>query len=274
MDTVGSPGAEAGQASAAPEGTTVAAPSREATGQANGPTSTTAPEAGQAAANDFFDPANLPQDPEIQKAYRQMQGAFTKRMQEASAMTKDAEQYRAAVQLLQSNPQDFINQIASQHGMKVLKAAHEAAEEGDWTPRTWEEVIAKAEERAEARVLQKFAPVLEEVHKSKAASFEKVLDDTDPLWRSHEAAFRDNLQKYPGLANDPKALFRLSMPEDYQMSRATQAALKKIQADTQAVKVGGNSTTRAAVPASKSINSFDDAVAEAKRMIAAGQGII
>lgn len=277
MLEAGSPGAEGiGQAEAAPDaGTTVSAPTREATGQAQGPPQTPAPGEGQAAAtDDFFDPKNLPDDPEVQKAYSQMRKAWTQKMQEASARMTDAERYQQAVQFLQRDPQSFLSEIAKQHGFSIIKGAAEAASTDgeDWTPQTWQEVIAKSKEAAKAELLAELQPVLQEVHKSKAASFERVLDDTDPMWRQHEKAFRDNLMKYPQLSEDPKSLFKLSMPDDYIMSKATAAALAKVKGQTEAVKVAGTSTTRAAAPQTPKVNSFDEAVAAAKQMLAAGKG--
>lgn len=279
MQDAVSPGAEGiGQAGAAPDtGTTVAAPTREATGQAQGTPQTSAPEQGQAAAtDDFFDPKNLPDDPEVQKAYAQMRKAWTQKMQEASARMTDAERYQQAVQFLQRDPQSFLSEIAKQHGFSIVKGAAEAAAQNgeDWTPQTWQEVIAKSKEAAKAELLAELQPVLQEVHKSKAASFERVLDDTDPMWRQYEKDFRANLMQFPQLSEDPKKLFKLSMPDDYVMSKATAAALAKVKGQTEAVKMSSGSTTRAAAPTQPKVNSFDEAVAAAKQMLAAGKGFI
>ena len=163
-------------------------------------------------------------------------------------------------------------QLAAQQGFQLTRAqaAGVAAQQGatpqQWEPQTWDEVLSKAEERAEARLMQKLAPIIGNVQQMTAKNIEAQLDGIDPEWRSYENVMKDTLREHPTLVNDVRKLYRLSVPEDVIESRATQSALSRLTKKTDAAKASGTSTVRSA-PAAPEIKSFDDAVAFAKAQL-------
>ena len=124
------------------------------------------------------------------------------------------------------------------------------------------------EKRAEDKILQRFAPLIQNVQKIQQTTMEEQLDSIDPEWRAHEREFVANVRQYPTLAHDLRKLYRLSMPEEHVISRATQEAIKKLEAKAKQGAVGGESTQRHATTAPIQVKSFNDAVAEAKRRLA------
>ncbi|MHC4635804.1 MAG: hypothetical protein ACYSYU_11445, partial [Planctomycetota bacterium] len=61
--------------------------------------------------------------------------------------------------------------------------------------------------------------------------------------QQYEDTMKINLQKHPSLANDPTSLYRMSVPQEVLESRATQMALKKLEAKGESAKISGGSTT-------------------------------
>jgi hypothetical protein len=265
-----------GQTGATPDaGTGTIAPDPvEVGGQAGSqgsPTQGQAPST-QGVEDSFFDPKILSEKPELAPAYKQMQQAFTKKTQEIAKSRQKIEAYDAFM----SDPVGQMQQIALQHGYSLNRSQaqqalnQQSAQDGgqDWQPNSWDDVFAKAEERAEQRIMQRFAPLLQNVREIKAESIEQKLDKIDPDWRLYEDEMRTNMGSHPTLINDIGKLYRLSVPEDVSTSRAVAEALKKLQSKTDAAHVGGKSTTSKTVSAPKEIKSFQDAVEEAKRILA------
>lgn len=271
------PVAGEGTTAPAPEGTTPAAPDTDQ-GQANAQGSSA--QDGQAAPaappaqpfDENFDPKTLP--PELQAGYKQMHGAFTKRMQ---AISQDRELLDQAKRFV-ADPITGMQQMAQQYGYRLTRA--EAAAELNrqnapqpWDPRSgeappdWETVLSAAETRAEQRLMQKFGPVIGNVQKLQAQNIESQLDGLDPQWRSYEDSMRDNLKAHPTLVNDVATLYRLSVPQEVIEARATQAALSRLNKTTHSARVSGTSTTRTTVPATREVKTFADAVEAAREQL-------
>lgn len=196
----------------------------------------------------FFDPQNIPE--ELQQPYKEMQAAFTKRMQGFKDNQSKIEAYDA----FQSNPQGYLQQLASQYGMNLVGGEQPA---GEKQPETWDEVM----EMAEKRVMQKLSPQMQKLQQTQ---LEKTLDDISPDWRLHEDSMMKNLNAHPTLANNPEMLYRMSVPPEVLESRATQAALKKLQEKGQSAQVSGGSQTSRNQTTAKEATSFQEAVDIAK----------
>lgn len=256
-----------------------AAPSDAATGQAAAAQMASA-QAGQAtqpapdnAEPSFFDPNTVPE--ELKPAYKQMQAQFTKRMQ---AISKDRQKIEAYDSFM-SDPVGQLQNLASQYGFSITRGQaqqalqqQQAQQQQDWQPQSWDDVMARATELAEQRVLQKLSPVIGNVQQMHASSIEAQLDKLDSNWRNYEDDMRQNLREHPSLVRDVAKLYRLSVPEEVSNSRATQAALAKLQAKTQQAQVGGKSSTSVSAPSLKQAASFEEAVQQAREMLRTKHG--
>lgn len=274
METEGT-GVDTGQAAeGTPSGTTSPAPT-STQGQPAGPAQTTAPQGTGAAGGEdsFFDPTTL--DPSLLPAYKNMQKAFSKKMESI----KESRTKIEAFDNFQKDPIGTMQSIARQYGYNLSRADAAAAVQAanqqvpDWQPQTWEEVMTKAEERAERRLLDKLGPVLGEIQQIKRSNIEKLLDDSCPDWRQYEDEMMQNLRRHPTLVSDPAKLYMMSVPGDVLESRATQKALQRLQAKSDANKAGGMSTTtKTQAQSAPASLSFSDAVKWAEARLAE-QGI-
>lgn len=216
----------------------------------------------------FFDPKDL--TPELMPAYKSMQKVFGKKMEEIKANRKKIEAYDA----YSKDPVTQLQTMAAQMGFKLTRAEATAAVKdgdgstastGEWQPQSWNDVFTKATEV----VMEKLNPVLADVQATRKMNVEKLLDDSCPDWRQYEDEMTSLLKDHPTLAKDPVKLYRLALPPEVLETRATQAALKKLQGKVEASKVGGTSTTKAtdtALP-DKPV-SFNEAVEAAKKVLA------
>lgn len=210
----------------------------------------------EASPESFFDPQNIPEG--LEKPYKDMQSAFSKKM----SGFKDQQSKVDAYDAFQSNPQAYIQQLAQQYGMSIVNGEKP---DGEWNPQNWDEVMEKAEER----VMQRLSPQMKKLQQTQ---LEKTLDDNCPDWRLYEDKMMTTLKTHPTLVSDPETLYRMSVPPEILESRATQAALKKLQEKGESAQVsGGSKTTKSATKPNRA-NSFNDAVKNAKAIIAA-QGI-
>jgi hypothetical protein len=217
----------------------------------------------------FFDPKDL--TPELMPAYKNMQKAFGKKMEEIKANKKKIDAYDQ----FSKDPVTQLQTMASQMGYKLTRAEAAAAVEagdgkaasaGEWQPQTWNDVFEKATEV----IMQKLNPVLADVQATKKMNVEKLLDDSCPDWRQYEDEMTSLLADHPTLAKDPVKLYRLALPTEVLETRATQAALKKLQGKVDASKVGGTSTAKASdVSLPDKPVSFNEAVEAAKKSLAA-----
>lgn len=233
-------------------------------------TATTTTTSGTSAASGedtFFDPKDL--DPALVPAYKNMQRVFGKKMEEIKAHRQKIDAYDA----FSKDPIGQIQSMASRMGFKLTRAeaaaaADAAGTEGKpatWQPQTWDEVM----EKATAKVMEKLSPVFNELQTMKKQNLEKILDESAPDWREHEDKMVSLLQAHPTLASDPVMLYRLALPPEVLETRATQAALKKLQAKTDSSKVGGTSTIKAStVTIPDKPMSFNEAVNVARQQLA------
>ena len=277
QNTAPAPGTD-GQAAAPADTTATSATAPNATDGQGAATGSSAD--GQAAPaapapqpfDEHFDPKTLP--PELQAGYKQMHSAFTKRMQ---GISQDRDLLDQAKRFM-ADPITGMQQMAQQYGYRLTRAEAAAAvaqQNGPqpWDPRSgeappdWDTVLSTAEARAEAKLMQKFGPIIENVQKLQASNIEKQLDELDPQWRSYEDAMRENLRDHPTLVKDVRKLYSLSVPPEVIEARATQAALNRINKTTQSARVSGTSTARGTVAAPREGKTFADAVEAAKEQL-------
>ena len=233
----GTPENTEGQSSSGPDdGQTTAANPEGAGGQVADGTTNGGPQD-----EAFFDPKQVPD--ELKVAYKQMQAAFTKRMQGLKEVEEKIQAYDAFSQ----DPINQMKTMAERYGYDLVHQGQQPAPQNgeDFQPTTWDQVFEQASEMAERRIMDKLSPMLNEVQSMKATAIEKALDDVDPMWRNYEKEMMENLRLYPEMAKKPADLYRLSVPQSVMESRATQAALQKLENKTKSGAVsGGSQTTR------------------------------
>lgn len=236
-------------------------------GQVNTDQTTTS---GTEAEETFFDPTQVSE--ELKPAYKLMQRAFSEKTQQLSAGKQKVEMYDRFMQ----NPVGMIRQLASQYGMTIAEATAAATQQqnGQWTPQTWEEVVQKvtekAKEEAKRELLGDLQPLVREVQETKKTQIEKMLDENAPDWKLYEDKMTENLQKHPTLSSDPLLLYEVSLPRNVRESRATQAALKKIESKAKSSQVSGGSMTSNASDTPSGPLSFQQAYEFARQKIARG----
>jgi hypothetical protein len=254
-----------GQPAPTPTGTTGTAPT------ANTGPATSSDQTGQGQAQapaspeqSFFDINAV--DPSLLPAYKQMQSAFTKKMQDVSQNRQKIEAYDNFTR----DPVGNMQAMAKQYGMTLTRAeAKEALNDAqasgrDWEPKSWDDVMSRAKKEVMNEVMQQFAPVMQNVQKLQAGNIEKQLAEIDPGWQQYEDDMRRELAAHPTLVNDVSKLYRLAVPEEVLTSRATQAALAKFQQKAESAKVSGTPSTSRSVPVPKKASSFQEAVDIAK----------
>lgn len=256
-----------------PEGTTGGEPNGE-TGQSVAENQITNSGPGNEAT--FFDPqeyealaAQLPDDLRGQMdAYKKsLQAGFTKKSQEYASNRHKIEAYDA----FEKNPQGVLNQLAQQYGYQLLQGGQQSqGDQQNWEPQNWDEVMERAEERAMQKVLQQLGPVLNEVKSLKETTTEQYLDGRYPDWRTYEENMRGIMEKHPTLAKDPDSLYRMAVPPEILQARATKAALKKIETQSQGARVSGQSTTSKSTSKPTGKLSFNQAVEVAKQRMQSG----
>jgi len=215
----------------------------------------------------FFDPKQVPDD--LLPAYKNMQRAFSKKMESLTADKQKIEAYDA----FNADPVTSLQRYAKQYGYNLTRAEAEQQiqQQGeDWQPQSWDDVMSRATQVAEQNLMQKFGPVLQEVQAIKKTSIERELSEIDPTWQQYEGDMRRLMEMHPTLANDAALLYKMAVPEGVLESRATQAALAKLDAKGKSAQVSGGSTTtkqpKGGLP-DKPV-SFDDAVKAAKKKLA------
>jgi len=267
------PGDIKGQAELEPGGTqtTQSGPGDEE-GQSSagqGQETTRQPQGPQGTEDSFFDPRDLDGKPELQAAYKEMQRNYSKKMEQIKASRQKIEAYDAFA----ADPVSQLQQMARQYGYNLTRAEaaqqlNEQQQANSWEPKSWDEVLTKAEERAYQRLRQEQEPLLTEVKNLRKSNLESYLDANAPDWRTYEDDMMTALREHPTLVNNPLALYKLAVPEEVLQSRATQQALKKMQDKGKSASVSGASTTtkKSGTKMPDKAVSFDEAVkiAEAK----------
>ncbi len=216
------------------------------------------------ATDTFFDPTNLTD--ELKPAYKEMQAAFTKKMQSLSSQRQKI----ALVEEFEKNPQAMIQKLAQQYGVN-LSGQSQKIDQEEFQPNDWNDVLTKAEERAEQRLMQKLKPLFDQVQQTNRSAVEQKLDTLDSGWRTYEDEMLANLQQFPGLVNDPAKLYRMSVPTERLESLATQRALKKLEGKKDSAKLSGGGTTSRKPSSStkrpEGVDAFDWAVTQAKEQL-------
>lgn len=213
----------------------------------------------------------------LKEREKQMMAAYTKKTQ---ALAQDRQKVDA-YNLLEKDPVGTIQRIAQHLGYDIAPKGQQATalQQGmtdtqEWEPQTWDEVLAKAEERATNRIIEQLRPVLEPLYQNleetKSQGIEHQLSQIDDNWRIYEDDIKQNMQFIkPELLKTPegiKKLYRMSVPEEVFSSRATQAAMKQWEAKSKAAQVEGKSKIAKTAPSVGRITSFNDAVMAAKRL--------
>lgn len=258
------PETTSGQAPGTPEGTTQTAPEggsgqSVSTGQTtgNGPDTT--------ADDSFFDPTTIKGTP-LEPAYKQMQGAWTKAMQKTKANQHMVDAY----QNFERNPQGTLQQLAQAYGFQLVQRGSNGNNE-QWEPKTWDDVMSRAKGEAKTEVLKELEPVLkpvfDEVKSLRRNNVEKSLEEIDPNWKIYEDDMMETLQQHPTLVKDPKKLYRMSVPEEVLMARATKEALAKLNGKTKSAQVSGGSTTTQKPSQVQRASNFQEAVEIAKKRL-------
>jgi len=253
-----------GQAAADSTGTTVHAPDASAgTSGSSAQTTGNGPDAG--AIESFFDPTSIADKPELQAAYKQMQGSFTKRMQEMAKHRPKIDAYDR----FEKDPMGTMRQLAAQYGWQLVQNGQNQEQSKDWSPQTWDDVLGKAKQE----VMKDMKPVFEEITNLKKQNVETYLDNKFPDWRTYEPQMLETLQAHPSLVKDPDALYRLAVPTEVWQARATKEAMAKLAAKGEQAKIsGGNATTKPTPSGPTGKLTFDQAVQAAKEKLAA-QGL-
>ena len=259
-------------ATVTPDGTTTELSASTTTGQATSqdgttPAAKTAPSTGTAATEEtFFDPNSIPD--ELKPAYKSMQAAFTKKMQGISKDRQKIDAYTA----FERDPIGNMQAMAQKMGYTLTRAEAAAAVQAqgtaqDFNPQSWSEVAEWMQKQIMPKIQQQFAPFVEKVQAQTSQNIERQLDSIDENWRMYEDDMKETLKQHPTLVSDVAKLYRLSVPEEILNSRATQAALRKLESKSQAASVHGTSTSKTQA-APKKATSFQDAVELARRDLA------
>jgi hypothetical protein len=240
--------ATAGQAATDSTGTTVNAP-----GASNGATGSSAQTTGTGPVADaiesFFDPASIAGKPELEAAYKQMQGSYTKRMQDIARHRPKIDAYDR----FEKDPLGTMRQLATQYGFQLVQGTPDTPQKEF---NSWDDVMAEAEKR----VMAKMQPVMGELKNLKKQGIEMQLDKDFPDWRTYETEMMETLQKHPTLVNDPGTLYRMSVPAELLEARATKAAMQKLKGATDSAQVSGGTTTKQTTQEPTGPLSFDQAV--------------
>jgi len=212
----------------------------------------------------FFDPTSIAGKPELEAAYKQMQSSYTKRMQDMAKHRPKIEAYDR----FEKDPMGVMQEVARQYGWNLVQGNAEDQSK-EWTPQSWDDVMAKAKQE----VLKEMRPVFNEVKTLKKQNIEARLDSQYPDWRTYEDAMMAKLQAHPSLVEDPDALYRLAVPSEIWEARATKAAMQRIKGASDNAQVsGGSTTTKQTTQEPTGPVSFDQAVEIARKRVAA-QGL-
>lgn len=186
----------------------------------------------------FFDPKSIEGKPELEAAYKQMQGAFTKRMQGISKEKQKLDAYDNFM----NDPIGNLQRMAKQYGYRLDQSDANTQTESNGQnkePQTWDDVYNAAEKR----IMEKLQPMFKQFNDLKKSNIESQLSEIDPTWQQYEDDMITMLSKHPTLRDDPATLYRMSVPSEVLESRAMQKALKKFEDKAQSSKIAGPSTT-------------------------------
>ena len=216
-------------------------------------------------AESFFDPESIKHDPNLMQAYKQMQGAFTKKMQSASAYQKKIEAYDN----FERDPLGTLKNLSQQYGYSLVQGQQPQQGEQEKNFETWDDVLKEAETRAEERVLKRLEPLIGKVSELQQKNTESYLDNNYHDWRLYEDDMVDLIKQHPTLAKDPDMLYRMALPEKVRAAKATKSALTSLTNSSQAAQIaGGSQTTKKPSTKPSGSMSLDQAVEYAKAQLA------
>lgn len=197
---------------------------------------------------------------------KSLQGNYTQKTQAIA----DARQKIEAYDALTRDPHGQLQSLAQRYGFQLTPANGDQKQtEGEFEPNSWDDVMNAATERAKSEILKDLSPVLKEVQSMRKSNIENQLSSIDPGWKTYEDNMMQMLNTHPTLANDPATLYRMSVPSDVLESRATQAALRRLENKTKSSNVaGGSSTTKTPAPGLKQATTFNEAVQIAEQKLA------
>jgi hypothetical protein len=162
-----------GQATTAPETTpqgSQTSPAAPESQSAPAQTSVTAPVAEET----FFDPESIKGKPELEAAYRQMQGEFTRR----TTALKQSENKVKAYDAFNANPTQAMQELASQFGYTLTKAQAQAiVNDQNQEPKSWDDVYKTAKDQV---ILKELQPFLKQITQTRQTQVEKTLDENVP----------------------------------------------------------------------------------------------
>jgi len=253
-----------GQAEAPPEGTTAEAP--EGSGEQSANLEQTTADGTGPSEESFFDVKDIEHDPNLMSAYKQMQASFTKSKQSFA----DGRQKIEAYDQFSANPVATMEQLARQYGYSLVKgtAAPTDGAGEQWQPKTWDDVMERATTLADKKAEEKYSGMMNEVKGLKQKNVETFLDANYSDWRLHEDKMIENLSLYPAMANDPDALYRLSVPPELLKSRATKAALAQLTGSNESAQVSGTEKSRVTSHEPSGPLTIDQAVVVARQRLA------
>ena len=227
----------------------------------------------------FYDPESIKGKPELELAYKDMQRAFTRRMEGFKDQQQAIDEYNR----FKADPHGTAAQIASQLGYTLTPRNQggpvqapqggngQATIDENWQPNSWMDVVNVIEQRAEAnadkRAQERFAPYEADLKQLRKSTLETQLDQNCPDWRQYESQMMELLNKHNTLVNDPVTLYRMALPPEVLESRATQKALAKLQTSAQQQPSAGSQTVRT-VSDQPQGSTFSDAVNWAKSNLA------
>ena len=260
-------GGQAAEADTGDAGTTVAAP--EGAGEQSAGTAATTHSGQQAETQQgesFFDPQSIADKPELQAAYKQMQGKFTKAMQGI----RGQEQKLQLIQQFEADPVGTIRRLAPQYGVSIVDGQPPKDANGQaFKPKDWNDVVSHIREEVMQELNQQYQPLVGAVKDLKQQNIEQYLDNNFSDWRTYESEMIENLQAHPTLANDPQRLYSMSVPQEVMERRAYERAMQKLKGERESGNVSG-SKTAAQVSSDRPSGklSFNEAVKFAKAKLA------
>jgi hypothetical protein len=219
---------------------------------------------GAVAEESFFDPRSIEGKPELQAAYKQMQGEFTKHMQKFATQRQRLD----LVERFERDPIGTLNQIVPNYGYQLVQRGQDQQSQ-DQDFKSWDDVKNYFFKEFEK---EKLNPVVNEVRSLKKQNVEAQLDRDFPDWRTYEGSMMDVLKAHPTLVNDPGTLYRMAVPASVLEARATKAAMEKLRGATEHAQVSGATTAKQTTTAPTGKLSFNQAV-EAARARLQQQGL-
>jgi len=177
---------------------------------------------------------------QVEALQKGLQGNYTKKFQGISESNKKIEAYDAFI----ADPMGQMKRMAEQQGYSLTRPgdgvqSDGGQEGGDFDPQSWSEVT----DHVTKTIMQQLSPLLSEVQGMKKTSIESQLSEIDPTWNQYEDVMMQNIKSHPTLAKDPSLLYRMSVPSEVAESRATQAALNKMQSKLEGGRPSGASKT-------------------------------